>query len=667
MVLIGCTDGHVWWFLLPNTKNSYDLIVSTLAYQAEESEIIIRDRNENVSGTFPGKESHENATVISATSFGKFVSRIDDFVFVDLYPDVLYSSCITKSNNNDQNGNDIDDKRGNNGAGSGDNSGVSSANDHENVLLKNAAVTSKSNLNSTTQSESELRIQSSTHICVVSAGRVRIIGVCRVCDIIVGDEHTLSAHLFHDKNALYHSRGNYINGTYMGCSVSTVTVEHGYQYTGCYGDTVKQDIYGNYAFITVQDGILYASILIPFRATPLSGGDSIRQIKHGSNNERNNNDNSDSSELLNNKWYNSEVKVFLTHPYRLTSETCPFIYHCNILSHSVELEQDVEVEIEKSLKEGVEGHIDVSNDNNISSMNKREVVDTNSIEKENKGATGNGDNDGNKDDNESSIKCLSNDIQDSRNGLDLHFIDDTTGVMKTQFLPTSLPTSSTSLQCTDDDPEDVLCLLRGMCGYQAVSISTSISSTVNKSSSAQENAGFNGSTRSTRSGYPNNNMNNSTSGSNNINTNKNCSNSSSSSNTSRNSNRAQTDIHRITSALDKAVETERILAQEIQTVDLEILQLVSLISLIENDALASRCVILACHKYARTFINSSLYSFTSIISFFLDDHTILQQPIEICFRSSQLISLSHSLTHSHCHCTSSNLVIVRQRTVSTSR
>ena len=620
MVLIGCTDGHVWWFLIPDTKNSYDLIVSTSACKAKDSEIILHDSNENVSGTFPGKESHANATVIRATSFGKFISRIDDFVFVDLYPDVIYSSCVTRSFNNNKNGNDVDDKKRNNAAGSDDRSGESSTNDHENVLLKNATdtVTSKSNLKSSMQSE--LRTQSSTHICVISAGRVRIVGVCRVCDIIVGDEHTLSAHLFHDKNALYHSRGTYINGTYMGSSVSTVAVEHGYQYTGCYGDTVKQDKYGNYAFITVQNGILYASILIPFRETPLSGVNAIRQIKHGSSNDRNNYDKSDDSELLNNKWYNSEVKVFLTHPYRLTAETCPFIYHCNILSHCVELE--VEVEIKQSLKEGDEGHIDVSNDH-LSSMNKREVEDTNSIEKENKEVIDNDDDDKNKCDNKSFIKCPSNDIKETRNGFDLHIIDDTTGERKTQFLPTPTSSTSTSLDRTDDDQEDVLCLLRCMCGYQAVStsISTSIPSTVSKSSAAQENTGFNG---STVSGYPNNDINNLTGGSNNININNNNNlpgssndnNNSNSSNScnrnnSTNSNSARTDIHRITSALDSAVETERILAQEIQTVDLEILQLVSLISLIENDALSSRCAIHACHKYARTFINSSLYSFTS--------------------------------------------------------
>jgi hypothetical protein len=604
LVLIGCSDGHVWWFLLPDHNHSYELFVNKTACQPKESEIILDHRNSNVSGIFPGKESCAEAAVINATSFGKFAGRIDDFVCLDLYPDVIYSACVTRSISDDRDGCDIDDNKKHGDRSGEDGSKGSNNNHHENVLLsdpsgsgeQNSKLNSKSNsgLNSQSKTESELESESkaglgaglpfkelsATHICIVSSGRVRITGVCRVCDIIVGDEHTLSARLFHGNNVAYNSRGKYINGTYKGATVSTGTAQPGYQYTGCYRDTVKQDKYGNYAFITVQDGVLYASILTPHRANSLSEGNTVRNTHNKNNSNNNNRSNSDSrgenNELWSDKWHSSEERAFLSQPYRLTSDCCPFIYHCTIESPQLE----VEVQVERSLEEGGSERMNVPY--NESTTKNAKETDINK----------------NDDHNENDNHCKNDNVGhterviESRHGLNLHIVDDATGMPKTQFLPRSL-------HCCDSNEDDVLCVLRSMCGYDTTSTSTSTSvstsfSAVNNSGTVEKSSGDTGYTGATGSGSLNYGTHNLTNANNNSSSMRNStSDSMRYSDSSRHGNNdsrhsAHTDIHRITSALDRAVETEKILALEIQTVDLEILQLVSLISLIESDALSTR-------------------------------------------------------------------------------
>ena len=621
LVLVGCSDGHVWWFLLPDQNHSYELFVNKTACQPKESEIILDDGNANISGMFPGKESCAQAAVINATSFGKFARRIDDFVCLDLYPDVIYSACISRSISDDRNESDIDDNKKHDDRSGEDGSKGSNNNHHENVLLpdpsasgeENSKLNSKPNsvLNSQSKTESEsglraefeliLRDLSATHICIVSSGRVRITGVCRACDIIVGDEHTLSAHLFHDNNVLYDSRGEYINGTYKSATVSTGTAQPGYQYTGCYRDTVKQDKHGNCAFITVQDGVLYASILTPHRANSLSQGNTVRNTHYKNSSNNNNRSNSDSRgeniELLTDKWYNSEERAFLSQPYRLTSECCPFIYHCTIEAPQLEVEVQVQVQVERSLEEGGSERMNVP-------YNKSTTKNAEDISK-NKNDNHNENDNHSKNDNRIENKGHTKKVIESRHGLNLHVIDDTTGMLKTQFLPRSL-------YCSDSNEDDVLCVLRSMCGYDTASTSISIStstsfSAVNNSSTVEKSSddtGYNGTTGSGNLYYGTHNLidinNNSNSVRNSTSDSMRYSDSSSSRHGNNNSRHwAHTDIHRITSALDRAVETEKILALEIQTVDLEILQLVSLISLIESDTLSNRYVInLFLHLFA---------------------------------------------------------------------
>ena len=615
LVLIGCADGDVWWFLLPDNNHSYELFVNKTASQTKESEITLDDGNANVSGTFPGKESCAQAAVINATSFGKFAGRIDDFVCVDLYPDVIYSACITRSISEDRDGCDIDgNKKLDDRSGDDGNKG-SNNNHHENVLLAeervpsgsgeehsksnskpNSGLNSQFRSGSESESESGLRAGlklielSATHICIVSSGRVRIAGVCRVCDIIVGDEHTLSAHLFHGNTVHYNSRGKFINGTYKGATVSKGTAQPGYQYTGCYRDTVKLDKYGNYAFITVQDGVLYASILTPHRANFLSQGNTVRNT-HYRNNSNNNRSNSDSRggniELLCDEWHNSEERAFLSQPYRLTSECCPFTYHCTI--ESPQLEVEVEVEVERSPEEGGIERMNVPY--NESTAKNAEDIDIITNKNDDHNENDNHCKNDNRNENNSHAK---REI-DNRHGLNLHIIDDTTGTLKTQFLPRSL-------YCCDGNEDDVLCVLRGMCGYDTTSTSTSTStscSAVNNCVTVEKtsgNTGYEGATGSGNLNYGTYNLtdanNNSSSVRNSTSDSMRYSDSGSSRNGNNNSRHsAHTDIYRITSALDRAVKTEKILALEIQTVDLEILQLVSLISLIESDALSTRYVI----------------------------------------------------------------------------
>ena len=616
LVLVGCSDGHVWWFLLPDYANFIDIIANNEGGQAKESENLSNDRNTNISRTFSGKESYEQAIKINATSFGKFASQIDDLVCLDLYPDVIYSSCITRTISGDKNGYNMNDGKKSDARG-GDGRIENNTNDQRNVLLNNASVSGKHNPDAKSDSDSGALL--STHICIVSSGRLRIIGVCRVCDIIVGDEHTLSAHLFYDSNLSYHSRGEYVNGNFLDNSVMTRTTKHGYQYAGCYGDVVKQDKYGNYAFITVQDGVLYSSILTPFRSKSLSGGNPIRNTDYESGN-----DNSENSELSNDRWYNSDAKVFLSQPHRLTSETCPFIYYCNILSHRDE------VEVERSLKERDGEKIDASHDE--SSATNMKDMDMNINKVKEKCVNGSKNDHENDDKNKCPNKSPPDGVIKTRNGLKLHFIDDTTGGMKTQFLPHKL-------QSSDGNQEDVLCVLRSMCGYQAISnyISTSSPTISKSSSSVQKNSGDVGYKGATGSGNPKNDLHNLIDSSNryrnsnrkNINT-SNC--------YTRSGHSAHLDIHRITSALDTAVETEKILAKEIQTVDLEILQLVSLISLIENDALSSKYVNYIC-------VHSLVYSICSFVLKTSCMHTFISVCNSFpCFFST---AICHIRTTSH--------------------
>jgi hypothetical protein len=611
LVLVGCSDGHVWWFLLPDHNHSYELFVNKMACQPKESEVIIDDGNANISGIFPGKESCAQAAVINATSFGKFAGRIDDFVCLDLYPDVIYSACITRSISDDRNECDIDDNKKHDDRSGVDGSKSSSNNHHENVLLadpsgsgeENNRSNSKPNsgLNSQFKSESEsesglraglragleFRELSATHICIVSSGRVSITGVCRVCDIIVGDEHTLSAHLFHGNNVLYNSRGKYINGTYKGATVSTGTAKPGYQYSGCYWDTVKQDKYGNYAFITVQDGDLYASILTPHRANSFSQGNTVRNTHYKNNSNNNNRSNSD-NDLFSDKWHNSEERAFLSQPYRLTSECCPFIYHCTIEAPQVE----VEVQVKRSLEEGGSERMNVPY--NKSTTKNAEDIDINMNQNDDHNEI----DIHSKNDKRNENKDHTKTAMESRHGLNLHIIDDTTGMLKTQFLPRAL-------YCCDSKEDDVLCVLRSMCGYDTTSTSISTSfSAVSNSGTVDKTSGDTGCKGATGSGNLNYGTHNLTDANNYSSSVRNSTSDSvrnstsdsmrysDSSRTGSNDSRhiAHTDIYRITSALDTAVETEKILALEIQTVDLEILQLVSLISLIESDALSTRYV-----------------------------------------------------------------------------
>jgi hypothetical protein len=219
-------------------------------------------------------DNNDDKIIIYATKLKNYPYRIDDLIFVDFHIGGKYSSCLRSS---------WDSRNGGVGAGLPGFTpfgSVPTATKEE----RTAGCSSSSTYNNDNYTNdnnipfpSERIVNPlSTHLCVIAGDEIHCIGTTKVCDIVCGDEHTLTNKLYNLTDMQSNSQRNES------------------EYIGIYNYRNNSSAYEESAILLLRNGKLYASILHP--------------------NENNDN------------------KIVLSESYLLTTDFYPYILGCKIIS-----------------------------------------------------------------------------------------------------------------------------------------------------------------------------------------------------------------------------------------------------------------------------------------------------------------------------------------------
>ena len=581
--------------------------------------------------------------VIYPTLLRECSSGVIDLVFTNLYPKTNYCYCFKKNMNKDYDSDDnknsnshcidrINDKsssssssssigsRKNNNDNNNNNNNNNNHNDNNNDNNNNTSIdihnhNSRKNNNNNNNNNNNRHIDNEnlyTHLCIIhSDGQVEILGAVLLGNILIGDEHILRTQqygnaYFNDSSnttkirreiegevekemkmnkgignfnsdekvkeyEMYANKKEMINSDFEDDNNNNDNNDNRSNsnndnndnnrsnnnddyiekcnrnlfedikrngmkshYVGCY--KLKKEQYGNIIFLKIYDGVLYGSVLCPFNGNDIENINPYKslitnKIKTGGERDK----------MIG--VFDNNDKILLSSDYRLTCSSCPYILSCNIMTNFDEINGEEELITETGKDEKDErnekGHVENKTiDENRKKTMKNKIMNYNYLKIEN-------------------------------NGLRLSLFDSSNGSSNKIFLPFLF-------NCNDAET-DVVLVLRNMCGFPTDTTSFSTSSlesdTFNKNISVDN--------------HDNNNdaYNNNSNNDNNNNKNNNNNNDMSHQKTAYLDNVpfTQLQINDILSSLDLSVSCERNTIEEVRTLDLEILQIVSLISLLEGN------------------------------------------------------------------------------------
>jgi hypothetical protein len=440
IAVIGCTDSTVWWFLIP------DSVILKSVISTDEKMAI--DDNQNIptfspeiiaKNVFPNnsseKFSYEDCPAITAKIFRCFSSHIDDIIFWNLYPYVPYLPCVTGSagylgNTGKMGGHGEESSVGyreseNRNTSDGNNSDQN-GNQDENE---------NQNENSDNNTKKILGPDSShlfTHLCVVCREGVTIVGVRRVCEMVFGDESFLSAPLYHT-HTLTHTDGHTPARTHRQTHGNSefqsnvfpaeIDSNAGYNRPNLQDFTPsKKGNNSQYigAYTNMEGEDKYGNLAF----LSVTGGVLYASLllPFGEKSFSRENPYKEFSRKKSDEIYGFEdhEKISLSLPHRITSDCCPYILNCTIryTESDIEIVNESSATAVKALKKEVEN-----------------VIETAKVENEAR-----------------------------KNGLNLTVFDDCTGKNENIFLPHLF-------NCSAAD-DDVLCVLKKMCGTESTSISS---------------------------------------------------------------------------------------------------------------------------------------------------------------------------------------------------
>lgn len=458
MVLVGCENGDIFWFTLPNLdnynkndingNNSSDdnlnmddekqkMNINNDDNMDENSDIIINDVD-------ICDDNEDDKIIIYAKFLRKFPNSINDLIFVDFDIRGNYLSCLRSSWDIRHGGVGVGlpvftpALSNSTGARNDSSTGSCSSSTYNNNNDSSINNDNINNKNNSTPFPPKQRINPlSTHLCVISGGEIHCFGIHKVSDIVCGDEYIFPNKLydFNDKDSL-----------------SQLTVHDKSEYIGTYNYCNNISVQEKSAFLVLRYGKLYASILHPDT--------------------------------------NDESKIILSANYVVSTDSCPYILGCKIISRSDIIVNDAN------------GHRDTNSNYNDNTS----IHDSNS------------DNKNRNDENEIHLK---NNVK-----FIIEFLNCSTGTADTVTLHTPEDMSG--------DDMDILAMLRSMFDH-------SIEKNTQKNTEYVDL--------------------------NNINTNY----------------TFEKAIPEIISAIDKAVSTEQYMKNKIKVFDIETLQMVALLSLLDEN------------------------------------------------------------------------------------
>jgi hypothetical protein len=423
----------VWWFLIPDSAILKSVISSDEKIIVDENQNIPTHSPENVpknilQNNSPEKLSYEDCPAITANIFRCFSSQIHDIIFWNLYPYVRYLPCVTGSAVNVGNTCIMGGTCEGSSVGDGNNDKTKSSDRNDNHDNQNENESENENENRDNDKNKILGPDSRylfTHLCVVCGEGVTVIGVGRVCDMVLGDESFLSAPLYHTHSRIHgYTYGNSdLQSDIFPAEINSFTgynrpnlqdfssrkTGNNSRYIGGYTNMEGEDKHGNLALLSVTDGALYASLLLPFGENSFSRENPYKEFSR-----------KNSGEIYG---FEDREKISLSLPHRITSEYCPYILNCTIRY--------------------TESAIIVNQSSATSVSALRKEV-------------------------ENEIGTAKKEHGEIQNGLDLTVFDDCTGKNENIFLPHLFNCSAAE--------DDVLCVLKKMCGTESTSFSTSISS-----------------------------------------------------------------------------------------------------------------------------------------------------------------------------------------------
>ena len=455
-----------------------------------------------------------------------------------------------------------------------------------------------------------------THLCIVTNGNIHLFGITRICDVVIGDECLISSSLYGSSlKSVIGEDFEYMQNT----EINTENNEN--KYVGFYSEMEGEELYGNLPFLSIMNGVLYVSLLIPFEKENSSKENPYKKAIFENSGSGGNG-------------FKIDEKYLLSQPYRITSEKVPYILSCEILNansrktlgthtllknneisnnFAMDVENfdmslnypannnkktaDMEIEVEKSSVTDTaskattlfysEKNCPVGD--NLCNMNSIETNYDSNDNNDNNDTTQLDDNtansdeymywslDDNKNDNDTKNTHTEKDSYDTkdknRNSVDenneseKNQIIDITGLKLTLYDEVE---DCEEIHLLHHPPmngvlKDVVCVLRSMCGFHTTS-STSISPS-----------------RNTRN-YQSNDHTDIANNESNISSINNRNNSNSCNNNESDTNNTHSEIQYVMSCLERTVKNEKMYSQTIQTLDLEILQIVSLINLLENSS-----------------------------------------------------------------------------------
>jgi hypothetical protein len=422
--VIVCTDSTVWWFLIPDSTILKSVISSDEKMIVDENQNIPSHSPEKVpknilQNNSPEKLSYEDCPTITANIFRRFSSHIHDIIFWNLYPYVQYLPCVTESAVNVGNTGKMGGTGEGSGVGGGSNEKTNSSDSNNENQDQNQNQNRDNDTNKILGPDSSHLF---THLCVVCGEGVTVIGVGRVCDMVLGDESFLSAPLYHT-----HSRthGNSeLQSDIFPAEIDSITgynrpnlqdfsprkAGNNSRYIGAYTNMEGKDKHGNLALLSVTDGVLYASLLLPFGENSLFRENPYKEFSRKK-----------SGAIYG---FEDREKISLSLPHRITSEYCPYILNCTVRYTESAIET-----------------VNQSSATSVSALGKEVENEIEAAKKEN---------------------------GDRKNGIDLTVFDDCTGKNENIFLPHLFNCSAAE--------DDVLRVLKKMCGTESTSFSTSFSS-----------------------------------------------------------------------------------------------------------------------------------------------------------------------------------------------